>query len=139
MPPEKHKHAIVLFDGVCNLCNRTVQAVIKHDPSGYFRFAALQSDIAAKLLTEAGYDEEFTAQPNSVVLIEGNSVFTKSEAVIRILAHLKGMSFVSFIYKLMPVRLRESLYDYIARKRYRWFGRRDKCMIPSPGLSERFL
>jgi predicted DCC family thiol-disulfide oxidoreductase YuxK len=139
MPPEKHQHAVILFDGVCNLCNRTVQTIIKHDPSGYFRFAALQSDAASKLLTKAGFDNGFTAQPNSVVLIEDNSVFTKSEAVIRILSHLKGMSFASFFYKLMPARLRESLYDYIAKKRYRWFGRREKCMIPSPDLSERFL
>lgn len=139
MPSDNLNHAVILFDGVCNLCNRAVQIVIKHDTSGYFRFAALQSEAALKLLANAGYDKGLPTHPDSVVLIENNEVFTKSGAVIRILGHLKGMAFMAFMYKLLPVTLREMIYDFIAKRRYRWFGRQDKCMVPSPDLSARFL
>lgn len=128
---------IVLFDGVCNLCNTSVQFIIKRDAYDTFRFAALQSDIGRKLTAERGIDTE---QVDSIILIEpGVAYYTKSDAALQIGHHLKGYSSISRILCLIPSSLRNIVYDLVARYRYAWFGKKDNCMIPTPDLKVKFL
>jgi predicted DCC family thiol-disulfide oxidoreductase YuxK len=129
-------HAVVLFDGVCNLCNGFVQFVIPRDPHGHFRFAALQSPVAARLLAQARVTP---GDAETVVLIEDGRAFFRSSAALRI---ARGLRFPwPLLYGLMvlPRPIRDWVYDLIARNRLRWFGQRDQCMIPEPGIRERFL
>ncbi|GAB2770084.1 thiol-disulfide oxidoreductase DCC family protein [Salinimicrobium soli] len=132
--PENKK--IILFDGVCNLCNWAVQLVIKNDKNDTFRFAPLQSDIGLQIINERGID---TANLDSVILIEpGVAYYHKSTAAIEIAKHLKGYSWLR-IFKPLPEGLRDSIYQFIARNRYKWFGKKDSCMIPTPELRSLFL
>ncbi len=128
--------SIVVFDGVCNLCNGVVQLIIRHDPDGYFQFASLQSDAGKTLLESHGIN---ILQPESVVLVRDGRVFTMSDAALEITRDM-GAPF-SWIYPLivLPKGLRDWVYKIVARNRYRWFGRRDACMMPTPDLKRRFL
>ena len=127
---------IVIFDGVCNLCNWSVRFIIKRDSKGNFKFASAQSEIGEKLLHK--YDFQFT-EPESVILLKNGHVYEKSSAAMIIAAELDGfwkyLSFLRFISR--PVR--DILYDWIARNRYRWFGKQNACMLPSAELEDRFL
>ncbi len=129
-------HPVVLFDGVCNLCNSTVHFIMDRD-SGLYRFASLQSTIAQQLL------ELTTINPQNlegVVLIEPNGqIFQKSDAAIRIAVRLKGLWPALRFFTVLPKGLRDCVYDAIARNRYRWFGRTDQCRITFPALQDRFL
>jgi len=127
---------VILFDGVCNLCNGFVQFVIARDPSGAFQFAALQSPAAARLLTSTGMPPPLR---ESVVLIEGSRVFTRSMAALRIARRLRFPWPAAYAFVIVPRPIRDALYDVVARRRYRWFGRRDACMVPTPELRTRFL
>lgn len=129
-------HPIVLFDGVCNLCNRWVRHIIRHDPRGRFRLASLQSDAGRALQQEYGIDPEGL---DTVVLIDKGRVYTKSDAALRIARRLTGPSCYWWPARHIPRPLRDAAYDLIARNRYRWFGQRDECMVPRPGDRERFL
>ncbi|QCW99984.1 thiol-disulfide oxidoreductase DCC family protein [Aggregatimonas sangjinii] len=130
-------YKIILFDGVCNLCNSSVQFVINRDSKDVFRFAALQSDIGQKLVMERGID---TAQTDSIILIEpGIAYYTKSDAALQIGRHLKGYRTISKILNLIPSTLRNIVYDFVARNRYRWYGKREECMVPTPELKSKFL
>ena len=133
--------ATILFDGVCNLCNGFVQFVIRHDAAGHFRFAALQSEAAQALL--AAYSQPLTpstlADPASVVLVADGRVYTHSAAVLRIAGQLGGIWRLAAVGWLLPRRWRDAMYRYIARNRYRWFGRQESCMLPTPELRGRFL
>lgn len=129
-------HPVLLFDGVCNLCNRWVQFVIGRDPEAQFRFAPLQSTAAERLLADCGYEGETL---DSVVLVEDGTYHTKSDAVIRTAHHLGGVYRVLEPSKIVPTRLRNAVYDFVAAHRYGWFGKRDQCMMPEPGVRERFL
>ena len=129
-------HPILLFDGVCNLCNRSIQFVIERDPEAQFRFAPLQSEIADELLDMADYEGETL---DSVVLIDDGEYYEKSGAVIRTARHLGGIYRLLGPFGYVPRRLRNFVYDSIANRRYNWFGKRDQCMMPSPDLRERFL
>lgn len=131
--------ATILFDGVCNLCNGFVQFVIRHDAAGYFRFAALQSAAGQALLAAHGQPNLASADPDSVVLVEGGRVYTHSAAVLRIAGHLGGLWRVAAVGWLLPRAWRDGLYRYVARHRYRWFGRQESCWLPTPALRERFL
>ena len=129
---------VILFDGVCNLCNAAVTFVIKRDRNDRFRYASLQSAIGKQLLEERHIDPK---QVDSIVLIEpGVAYFIKSDAALEIADELgwpwKGLYIFNYI---LPVQLRNNLYDLIARNRYRWFGRKDQCMIPTPSLRSKFL
>lgn len=127
---------IILFDGVCNLCNHTVQFVIKHDTEDVFRFAALQSALGQRLMAEHHID---TAQLSSIVLIEpGKACYMKSSAALRIAKHLKSYRWMRLFLGL-PKGLRDAVYMLIANNRYRWFGKKDSCMMPTPQLSAKFL
>lgn len=136
MSPEKTK-AIILFDGVCNLCNALVQFVIRHDPEQYFRFASLQSEAGRALL--AKHDLAAPETPESLVLLEGGKVRRYSSAALHILRHLKSWHRLFFPLIYVPAFLRDPVYRFIARHRYRWFGKQDTCWLPEPELNERFL
>ena len=128
---------IVLFDGVCNLCNRTIQRIIKRDKEDIFRFAALQSELGKKLVSERNID---TSKVDSIILIEpGVAYYTKSSAALNIGIHLKGYRTISRVLKLIPSGLRNIVYDLVARNRYTWYGKKDHCMVPTPELKAKFL
>ncbi|AWA30647.1 thiol-disulfide oxidoreductase [Flavobacterium magnum] len=128
---------IILFDGVCNLCNRMVRYVIAHDKRDVFRFVPLQSDLGREILTHIGIDGSHF---DSVVLYEpGKAYFRKSAAAIEIAKEFGGLFHLSAIFKLIPAPLRNSLYDYIAKNRYKRYGKQDRCMVPTPELRAKFL
>jgi predicted DCC family thiol-disulfide oxidoreductase YuxK len=129
-------HAIILFDGVCNLCNASVNFVLDRDASGYFRFGALQSDEARELLSKWSYPSEYL---DSIVLVENGQVYRESDAALRIARHLSGAWPLLYHLRWIPRFIRDGVYTWIARNRYRWFGRRDVCRIPTPELKSRFL
>lgn len=128
--------AVLLFDGVCNLCNASVQWVLKRDRKGVFKFAALQSEAGQELLRKFGFSPE---NFDSVVLIAGNRIFTRSDAALETVRRMGGLWSLSAVFKIIPRPIRNALYDWVARNRYRWFGRREECMLPRPEWKERFL
>ncbi|MEO8197730.1 MAG: DCC1-like thiol-disulfide oxidoreductase family protein [Thermoanaerobaculia bacterium] len=133
---------ILLFDGVCNLCGATVQWVIRHDPQGIFRFAALQSAAGQAILARVG--ESLAAAGagktlDSVVLVDGERCWVRSAAALEVLRRLGGPWALLRVFGLLPRAVRDAIYDRVARRRYRWFGRRDECWLPTPELRRRFL
>jgi predicted DCC family thiol-disulfide oxidoreductase YuxK len=133
---------VVLFDGVCNLCNSSVLFIIKRDRRGRFRFAALQSDAGASLLASsapAGPAGPALPLPDSIVLVEDGCVLTQSTAALRIARRLRFPWPLLYALAIVPRPIRDLIYAWIARNRYRWFGRRDRCMVPTPELRARFL
>jgi predicted DCC family thiol-disulfide oxidoreductase YuxK len=126
----------VLFDGVCNLCNGFVNAVIDRDPDGYFTFGALQSDPAQAYLEAFGVAEDAL---DSVVLIERGRLYRRSTAALRILRRLPPPWPLAYAFIAVPRPIRDRIYDWIAARRYRWFGRRPTCRVPTPELRSRFL
>ena len=129
---------VVLFDGVCNLCDAAVRFVIERDRSGRFRFAALQSEAGVRLLRERGLSAG-EGEPESLLLVEGSDVFSRSEAVLRIARRLDGAWPLLAVLFLVPRFIRDDAYRLVARRRYRWFGRTAACRVPDPGLRARFL
>jgi len=128
---------IILFDGVCNLCNNSVQFVIKRDKNDVFRYAALQSDVGQQLLKQRHID---TIAVDSIILIEpGVAYYTKSDAALEIAQHLGGLWKLSAIFSWIPATLRNRIYDFVAKNRYKWFGKQESCMIPTPELRAKFL
>ncbi|MDZ5810775.1 thiol-disulfide oxidoreductase DCC family protein [Halorubrum sp. AD140] len=128
--------AVVLFDGVCNLCNGLVAFLIPRNSDGRLRFAALQSDAGQDLLTRHGLPTEGF---DSFMLVEGDRLYTKSDAAIRV-AELLGCPYRAVrISRLIPSRVRDSLYDVVANNRTDWFERKDQCMIPNEDVSDRLL
>ena len=122
---------IVLFDGLCNLCNGSVQFIIRHDKKNKFVFASLQSEVAKKLLNEI----QFPSSLETIVLIKGHKHFEKSDAVLEIAKNLSGLWPMIYGFKIIPRFLRDVLYNWIAKNRYTWFGKRESCLAPSPELS----
>lgn len=129
-------HPILLFDGICNLCNGAVQWIIERDPEGLFRFASLQSEAGQALLRQHGLS---TTAIDTVVLIDRGRVYTRSDAALRAAHHLGGAWKLLTVFTYLPRTFRNTVYDWIARNRYRWFGQREQCMIPTPELKARFL
>ena len=128
---------IILFDGVCNLCNNAVQFVVKRDKEAVFRFAALQSEIGKKLIAERNID---TNKVDSIILIEpGIAYYIKSTAALKISTSFGGLWSLSTILMWLPEGFRNIVYDFIAKNRYKWYGKKDQCMIPTPELKARFL
>ena len=127
---------VILFDGVCNLCNGAVRFVAQRDPRGVFRFASLQSEAGQALLRLHGLR---TGDFDSVVLVDDAGVRTKSSAALAVAARLSGPWPALSAFRLVPRPLRDAVYDLVARHRYRVFGRTDQCMIPTPELRARFL
>ena len=128
---------IILFDGVCNLCNGAINFIITHDKKDTFRYASLQSDIAQKLLQERNIDP---ATMDSIVLIDpGSAYYHKSTAVLQIAKRLSGLYPLLSLFLMLPNTMRDWIYDIIATNRYRWFGKKDQCMIPTPRLKALFI
>lgn len=127
---------ILLFDGVCNLCNGLVQFIIQRDPEGRFRFTALQSEAGQQLLREAGLDP---TSLNTVVMYDGGQFYTHSNVPLQIAWQLGGLWRIFYIFKAIPKWPRDRIYDWIASNRYKWFGKKESCMIPTPDLKQRFL
>lgn len=127
---------VVLFDGVCNLCSSSVQFILKRDPSGKFRFASLQSDVGRQFLSKAGLS---TSVLHTLILIKGDTYFYKSDAALEITRHLSGLWPVLYVFKGIPRFIRNGVYDWISRNRYRWFGKQQVCWLPSDEWKSRFL
>ena len=125
------QHYIVIFDGLCNLCNGAVQFIIRHDTKNKFVFASLQSEVAQKLVNEI----QVKSSLESIVLIKGHKHFEKSDAVLEIAKNLSGLWPMVYGFKIIPRFLRDILYNWIAKNRYTWFGKRESCLAPSPELS----
>jgi predicted DCC family thiol-disulfide oxidoreductase YuxK len=128
--------AIVLFDGLCNFCDASVSFMIENDPAGRFRFAASQSDAGIAAARAAGRDPATIA---SIVLIDGAGFHERSDAALRIAAGLRFPWRALAVLAVIPRGLRDGVYDVIARNRYRWFGRRERCTLPTPAVRARFL
>ena len=130
------KGKIILFDGVCNLCNGAINFIIKHDPKGVFKFASLQGETGQKLLAQHNIDPQET---DSIVLIDNDQVSVKSSAALRIAKNLNQGYPLLFGLMIIPTFIRNGVYDFIAANRYKWFGKKESCMLPTPELRSRFL
>jgi predicted DCC family thiol-disulfide oxidoreductase YuxK len=126
----------ILFDGVCNLCNQSVRFVLARDPRERFVFAPLQSEQGRELLSRVGGPADARS---SIVLVEEGRCYLKSDAVLRILAGLSGLWPALALFRVVPRCLRDAVYDWIAENRYRWFGQRTECPVPTPEQRRRFL
>ena len=129
-------YKIILFDGVCNLCNGAVTYIIKRDRKNVFKFAALQSDIGRELISKFNID---TSKVDSIILIDGEKHYEKSSAALRIAKELSGAHPLLFGFMVLPKFIRDSVYDYIAKNRYKWFGKKESCMVPTAELKGKFL
>jgi predicted DCC family thiol-disulfide oxidoreductase YuxK len=127
---------IVLFDGVCNLCSGSVLFIIQRDKKGIFKFASLQSSFGQQQLEKFNIDKNLL---HSIILVRGKQIFQRSDAALEIANQLSGAWPVLYILKILPRFLRDGIYNLIARNRYRLFGKKDVCWIPTPELKERFL
>ena len=127
---------LILFDGVCNLCNTYVQFVIKRDTQNKFLFASLQSETGQNVLKHFELD---TTEFKTLVLLQDNQIYTKSTGALRVLKQLDGILKFSYIFILVPAPIRDLFYNFVAANRYRFFGKKEYCMIPSPELKARFL
>ncbi len=128
--------AIVLFDGVCNFCNASVNFVIEHDKAGYFKFAPLQSKIGEELVEKHGIDK---VETDSVIVVEDDKVYTYSSAALRIARKLNGIWSLGYAFVIVPKPIRDFFYKQFAEHRYRLFGRQEACMMPTPEVRARFL
>lgn len=127
---------VILFDGVCNFCNGAVNFVIKKDKHKTIRFAALQSETGKTLLHQFGLPEN---DLRSFLLIENGKLYNRSTAVLRVCRHLKGLWPLCYGFIIVPAFIRNAVYDLVARNRYKWFGQKEECMIPTPDIKARFL
>ncbi len=130
------ENPILLFDGVCNLCNQSVQFIIKADKKVVFRFASLQSEFAKEHLKQF---ETETEDLKTIYLLVDNKIYDRSDAALEIAKRLGGFWQLFYVFKIIPSFIRDAVYNLISRNRYRWFGKQESCMIPSPELTSRFL
>jgi len=139
-PARDGEPALILFDGVCNLCNGAVLFVLDRDPRARFRFAPLQGDEAARRLAAHGPEAaRMRAALSSIVLLEDGALHTRSTAALRIARRLRWPWPLLYAAIAIPAPIRDLVYDWVARNRYRWFGREDACRVPTPTLRARFL
>jgi len=127
---------LILFDGVCNLCSALVQFVIRHDPAAKFRFAAIQSPVGREIFQSHGLD---AADLQTFVFIAEGKLFLRSDAAIEVVSRFGRAWRICKIFRFVPRAFRNAIYSLIARNRYRWFGRKEVCMVPTPEIKERFL
>jgi len=133
---ESDAHPILLFDGVCNLCNGSIQFIIPRDPEGTLRFAPLQSDLGETVREAAGLS---TDDLETVVLVDDGKAYLRSDAAIRLGERLGGGYRLLSLGRLLPRSLRDRVYEFVADHRYDWFGRKDQCMVPDDDVSDRFI
>ncbi|TAH01121.1 MAG: thiol-disulfide oxidoreductase DCC family protein [Sphingobacteriales bacterium] len=127
---------VILFDGVCNLCNTFVQFIIKHDKKDKFSFAPLQSNYAIEVIKNHNLNNN---QLQSVVFIANQKIYTKSNAALQIAKHLGGLWSLFGCLNIFPLKLRDAVYNYVAKNRYKWFGKKQSCMVPTANLKNKFL
>ncbi len=127
---------IILFDGVCNLCNSVVQFIFKRDKKNYFNFASLQSAQGQKMLAQYNL---LSNDVNSFVLIENGKAYTRSTGALKVAKKLNGLWPLLYSFIIIPKFIRDNIYKWIAKNRYKWFGKKKECMIPMPQLKARFL
>ncbi len=131
-----NNYELILFDGVCNFCNSSINFVIDHDPQKRFKFAPLQSELGQEVLTKF---HKNTKDFDSVILLKDNQLYQKSEAALEIAKHLSGFWKYFAIFKILPIPFLNFFYDIVAKNRYRIFGKTDSCRMPMAELRERFL
>ena len=131
----KSKHKIILFDGVCNLCNTSVNFVIKNDKKGVFRFAPIQTNFGESTLKKYHIN---TIDTDSIILIDKDKYYIKSTAALYIAKNLSGAYPLLFCFMLVPKFMRNWVYDFVAKNRYKWYGKKESCMIPTPELIDKF-
>ncbi|KIX22589.1 thiol-disulfide oxidoreductase [Flavobacterium sp. 316] len=128
---------VILFDGVCNLCDSSVQFIIKHDKKDIFRFTAIQSEIGQEIIKHTGINTESI---DSIILYEPRiAYYYKAEAALLIARELKGIYKLISYLNFLPKVIKNGVYDYIAKNRYKWYGKKEACMIPTPELKAKFL
>lgn len=127
---------VILFDGVCNFCSASIRFIIKRDPNRRFKFASLQSATAAHLLKEHGIP---SSDISTIILIHEAQVLQQSDAVLEIVKHLRGLWPALYLFKMVPRFIRDAAYAAIAKRRYKLFGKKETCMIPSDDIRARFL
>ena len=128
---------LILFDGVCNLCDASVQYIIKHDQNDLFRYAALQSEVGQEVISKFNID---TAKTDSILLYsKENGISYKSTAALKIASKLGFPRNLMVVFLIIPAFIRNLVYDYIAKNRYKWYGKKEECMIPTPELKSKFL
>ena len=127
----------ILFDGVCNLCDTSIQYVIKKDKKDTFRFVAIQSDLGQQIIKHIGIN---SLHIDSVILYEpGIAYYHKSSAVVEITKELSGFFSWASVFRILPITIRDYIYDYVAKNRYKWYGKKDSCLMPSAELQDKFL
>jgi predicted DCC family thiol-disulfide oxidoreductase YuxK len=127
---------IILFDGVCNLCSGIVMFTIKRDRQGIFKFTPLQSDVGQSLLKQFNLPMD---SYQSFILVEGDRYYQKSTAALRVVRRMNGLCSILYVFIVLPRPIRDFVYDLIVKNRYKWFGKKEKCLIPAPGIKSRFL
>lgn len=127
---------IIIFDGICNLCNASINFLIKIDKNNVFKFVAMQSESGEQLLKKYGFS---TTEIDSFLLISNKNLLTKSDAIVRISAQLPFPWNLFFVLKILPKGMRDYLYSLVAKNRYKWFGKKNQCLIPTPELNHKFL
>ncbi|HEY5536911.1 MAG TPA: thiol-disulfide oxidoreductase DCC family protein [Ignavibacteria bacterium] len=131
-----YNYSLILFDGVCNFCNSSVNFIIRRDKKNIFRFASLQSETGQKCLSEYNfYNTEF----DTIILIEKGELYTRSAAALRIAKSISGIWKLFYIFIIVPRPIRNYLYDLLSRNRYKWFGKKDACRIPSESEKKKFI
>jgi len=129
------KHKVILFDGVCNLCNSSVNFVIRNDKKEVFKFAPIQSDFGKIALKKHHINSKDT---DSIILIDDDNYYIKSSAALYIAKNLSGAYPLLFCFMLVPKFMRNWVYDVVAKNRYKWYGKKENCMIPTPELIDKF-
>jgi len=128
---------IILFDGVCNLCDSLVQFIIKHDRKNIFLFVPLQSELGQKIISYIGVE---TSKTDSIILyLPSIAYYYKAQAIFGIVKHLGGLYPLLNVFSIFPYGFSNRVYDYVAKNRYKWFGKKESCMIPTPELKAKFL
>jgi predicted DCC family thiol-disulfide oxidoreductase YuxK len=133
---QESQHGIILFDGICNFCHRSVNIIIRRDKKKYFQFAPIQSDTGKQLMAQYGLDP---IRFDSVILINRDKAYTYSSAVLHIARRLTGVYPLLYTGIIVPRFIRDFMYKWVARNRYKWFGKKDQCMVPTPEVRSRFL
>lgn len=128
-------HPVIFFDGVCNFCNASIQLVIRNDKQGRFHFASLQSEYAKQFFLTHTIPKNI----DSIVLWDGDRIYTQTSALLRIVRYLRFPWPIFMAAWFIPAFLRDPIYRFVARNRYKWFGRRESCMIPTPDIRARFI
>lgn len=128
--------SVLFFDGVCNLCNGFIQFLITRDKKGIFSYASLQSDLGQAFMKEQGFAPE---ELNTVILYDKGKIYTHSDVALRVAQQLGGLWPLFSVFYIIPKGLRDAIYNWVARNRYRWFGKKEQCMLPRPEWRTRFL